>query len=186
MAILRSRRRLYQKDDYHFKIAKTENLILKIAIIGSFKQHIRNIIVVRDFFIKNGIIITTPRSTEIIEPRIDFVRFTTDEKDFSNALIQSETIKRIFSSDLVYVVAPNGYIGRTTCYEIGRIIQNNIPIYFSDLIKDLPVYTPNSHILGKEKLLEIIKYKRISVLYNREDNSCTIIEKETINEVRNG
>jgi hypothetical protein len=165
---------------------KWEAFILKIAIIGSFKQYIQHIKVVHDFFIQNKIIITTPRSTEIIEPEIDFVRFATDEKEYSDELIQSETIKRIFSSNLVYVIAPDGYVGRTTCYEIGRIIQYNIPIYFSDFIKDLPVYIPNSHILRKEELLVAILNKKISTLYKYEDNKCTVIEKETINRVKNG
>ena len=159
--------------------------ILKIAIIGSFRQHIKDVEIVRDFFLKNDIIITTPCSLEIIEPKIPFVRFITDETYFSNEMIQSATIERIFSSNIVYVVAPDGYIGRTTCYEIGRVIQYNIPIYFSQFIQDLPIYIPYSHVLTKEEMLEVIKHNEIKALYVNENNRCAVIENKLINKVKN-
>jgi hypothetical protein len=44
-------------------------------------------------------------------------------------------------------VAPNGYVGRTTCYEIGRLVQAARPVYFSDPPDDLPLFVPQSHVL---------------------------------------
>jgi hypothetical protein len=52
---------------------------------------------------------------------------------------QSRTLGRIIAADLTFVTAPNGYIGRTTCYEIGRLVQARRPLFFSERPKDLPI-----------------------------------------------
>ena len=103
----------------------------KIAIIGSFKQHFHEVQAAIKVFRDNDIVTTTPIGSIIIAPGIDFVRFEDDLVEKSDEMVQSITLKRIFDAGVVYVIAPSGYVGRTTCYEIGRILQKKMPIYFS-------------------------------------------------------
>lgn len=155
----------------------------KIALIGSFKQFYREIQSVFDFFVSKGLLITSPAGTEITRPDIPFVRFTSDNPDLSDEMIQTVTLKRIFSSDLVYVVAPNGYIGRTTCYEVGRMIQAMKPIYFSEQPQDLPIKIPDSHILSPLDMIEEIKKDKVTWLYHNGNNELHLLEKDLVKTV---
>src|SRR4051794_37329956 len=115
----------------------------KIALIGSFRE--ANYPTVRtciELFVSAGLEIVSPAGTPIISG-VEFVRFATDPVNLSDAEIQTVTLERIFSADAVYVVTGSkGYVGRTTCYEIGRIVQRTQPIYFSEVPDDLPIQVP--------------------------------------------
>ena len=53
---------------------------------------------------------------------------------------------KFFASNAVYVININGYIGKTTSYEIGRIIEK-IPLYFIEYPKDLPICVSKEQII---------------------------------------
>lgn len=124
-----------------------------VAIIGSFKQHNDEVQRVCTALRDAGIRITSPRGDELVKPGIDFVRFHTDNPRWSDPAIQCLALHRILKADLVYVVVPGGYIGRTTCYEVGRIIQSRRPIYFSEMPLDLPLRVPEQYILDMVALV---------------------------------
>lgn len=123
-----------------------------IAIIGSFKQHLAQVSRAREVFRDAAMEITSPQGDEIIEPGIDFVRFRSDPPHADDPMVQTIALHRILRSDLVYVVSPERYIGRTTCYEVGRIIQCGRPIFFENQPADLPVAVPDSCIVSAEAL----------------------------------
>ena len=101
-----------------------------------------------------GLHVTSPAGSELAIAGVDFVRFETDQADHSDAEIQAVTLCNIFVADAVYVIAPNGYVGRTTCYEIGRIIQAGKPLYFSECISDLPIEIPFGHVISAAELCQ--------------------------------
>jgi hypothetical protein len=117
-----------------------------VSIIGSFRQFYDDVLRAWRSFATAGWHITSPRGSPIIKPGIPFVRFVTDPVDWDDATVQTATLHRILRADLTYVVAPRGYVGRTTCYELGRIIQANQPVYFSDHPLDLPVVVSDDHV----------------------------------------
>jgi len=121
-------------------------------IIGSFRQHYELILQAVNFFKKCGIVVLSPLGSNIIEAGIGFVRFTSDLREKTDEIIQAITLTKLFLSTAVYVVAPQGYVGRTTCYEIGRIIQIRKPLYFSEHPLDLPIRIPTSHVVTAEQL----------------------------------
>jgi hypothetical protein len=116
--------------------------IRSIAIIGSFrKERYGGVQDVIRTFRDAGFQIVSPSGAEIVSGE-EFVRFSTDEKTASDPEVQTRTLERIFTANAVFVVAPGGYLGRTTCYEIGRIIQRRQAVYFSERPVDLPVHIP--------------------------------------------
>ena len=126
---------------------------LSVGIIGSFKQHYPKIYGVVRALHELGLQVTTPKGSHILEEGIDFVRFDTDFPSYDDPTIQSITLHRLLEANFVYVVAPRGYIGRTTCYEIGRLFHACMPVYFSAPPKDLPITLPESHILPLNQLI---------------------------------
>ncbi len=64
------------------------------------------------------------------------------------------TLDRILSSEAVYVFNPEGYVGRTTCYEIGFCYSRAKPIYFFARPKDLPIPVLDEQILTPESFIK--------------------------------
>jgi hypothetical protein len=71
--------------------------------------------------------------------------------------VQTIAMHRILRAELTYVIAPEGYVGRTTCYEIGRIVQANQPLYFSHHPRDLPLLVPDTHIADIVELISRLR-----------------------------
>ncbi|MCX4151510.1 MULTISPECIES: hypothetical protein [Paraburkholderia] len=124
-----------------------------IAIIGSFKQHNEEIQALCRTLRELGITVTTPQGESIINAGHEFVRYGTDDPALSDDAVQSLALHRILGASLVYAVLPNGYIGRTTCYEVGRVVQARRPIYFSQRPNDLPIGVPDAFILDRSTFL---------------------------------
>ncbi|MCG2775683.1 MAG: hypothetical protein L6406_08390 [Desulfobacterales bacterium] len=137
-----------------------------VAIIGSFKQFYETILSNVQIFRNNNIYVNSPLGSKIICPNIPFVRFESDPSCHSDEMIQTITLERIFNSDVVYVVNPGGYIGKTTCYEIGRVIQRRQPIYFSDAPDDIPIKIPSSHIVNSDMLSKKINESKICQIFS--------------------
>lgn len=125
---------------------KETDALPSVAIIGSFRQHYGAVLEAIELFKEAGWSVCSPAGTKVVEPGIDFVRFETDQPDLSDAEIQAVTLENIFAADLTFVVAPGGYVGRTTCYEIGRLLQARRPVVFSEHPRDLPVGVPEEHV----------------------------------------
>ncbi len=130
---------------------------VKISIIGSFRRSYPEVVEAARLFTAAGLTVLSPAISRIINPGADFVRFEGDSPESTDHEIQAATLRKILSSDLVYVVAPGGYIGRTTSYELGSVIDRDIPLYFSCLPVDLPVSVPSHNILSPRKLVERIQ-----------------------------
>lgn len=131
--------------------------ITSVAIIGSFRQHYEAVLTTWDVFTKARLIVTSPKGTSILENGVPFVRFESDPSEWLNHQIQTVALHRILRAQFVFVVAPQGYVGNTTCYEIGRLVQAKQPLYFSDYPIDLPIHIPEEHIIAAEGIVDLIK-----------------------------
>lgn len=112
---------------------------IRTCVIGSFRQHYEDVLAAVQAFQACGLEVLSPAVSIIVNPGDEFVRFASDPVTSENAEIQLEALRNIFASDFVFVVAPDGYIGRTTCYEIGAIQAAGIPLFFSAPPLDLPI-----------------------------------------------
>ena len=128
-----------------------------VSIIGSFRQKYSDVLDAWNTFTDAGLFVKSPKGAPIIEPGIDFVRFESDDPSLTDTRVQQVALHRILGSDFVYTVAPEGYVGRTTCFEIGRILQANVALYFSEQPADLPIEIPRDHIATAAELVERFK-----------------------------
>lgn len=135
-----------------------------VAIIGSFRQHYDAVLTAHREFTSRGIQVTSPLGARVLVEGIPFVRFETDAGHLTDAGVQEKALELILGSDAVYVVAPSGYVGRTTCYEIGRILERGVPLYFTEHPVDLPILVDAAHILDAAELAELILERRVEPL----------------------
>lgn len=160
------------------------NYISSVALIGSFRQYYNDVLKTLDAFTEVGLTVTSPKGTKIVKNGIPFVRFESDDCGWTDEMIQVIALHRILRADFVFVVLPNGYVGRTTCYEIGRIIQAKKPLYFSERPHDLPLHIPDDHILTASHIAEQIRFGsfRPKLLHNDIANPVAKLENDLLNE----
>lgn len=103
-----------------------------------------------------GLNILSPVGSNVCKSIEDFVIFETDNPDYSPEEIQMITLEKILNSDAVYVCDFNGYVGKTTCYEIGFCCSRNRPLYFLEKPKDLPILVDESQIISPEDFGKIV------------------------------
>lgn len=127
-----------------------------VSVIGSFRRYYAEAVLAVKEFESLGITVKSPVGSRIINPGDDFARFESDPPESPDELIQAATLDKILNSDLAYVVAPGGYIGRTTCYELGRIHARAIPVYFSAMPRDLPIEVSSASVLCVQDLVHKI------------------------------
>lgn len=127
-------------------------MALTVSIIGSFRkpEHYEKIKQAITLFRHAGLIVLSPKGSAIRKSVDDFVIFESDKSTLTPAEIQMITLDKIIHSDAVYVCNVNGYVGRTTCYEIGFCLSRGIPLYFLSKPADLPIPIDEKHILSIE------------------------------------
>ena len=124
-----------------------------VSVIGSFRKdnHYSKVVEVINKLKENNIKVLSPAGTEVVDSVDNFVIFASDDKALSPSEIESATLEKILSSDIVYVCDVDGYIGRTTAYEIGCCDAKKKEIYFLEYPKDFIINSP-IHILTPETL----------------------------------
>lgn len=129
-----------------------------VAIIGSFQKYYSEILDIIKILKKNDLRVLSPKESMISGRIEDFVVFESDRKDYNPAEIQMITLEKIISADVVYVYNPNGYVGKTTCYEIGFCLCKKKPIYFYEYPDDLPIPVLDKQILKPEEFAKSISF----------------------------
>jgi len=66
--------------------------------------------------------------------------------------------EKIDEADVVYVVNPGGYIGRSVSVDIGYAYARNKPIYVMHSIVDPPVMNLIKGVLSFEELINFLKH----------------------------
>lgn len=142
---------------------------MQCSIIGSFRKYYEDIVEIIDLFEDIGISILSPKKSYVTDPDREFVFLESDDLNYTPVEIQLIAFNRILRSNFVYVYCPHGYIGRTTAYEIGRVVERQIPIFFSDMPKDLPIFLPCNTIWDPNGFSDY--YKKYNLLPKASQNS---------------
>lgn len=129
---------------------------LTCSIIGSFRKHYAEVATLIEAFEACKVHVLSPKRSSIVNPQEWFVRLQTDNPKLEPVEIQLIALHRILRSSFVYVLCPNGYIGKTTCYEIGRIHERGVPLYFSESPDDLPIAVTPSTIINPERIIQYL------------------------------
>lgn len=127
-----------------------------VALIGSFRQHYPEVSAAAEIFTQAGLTVKSPPIDQVINGGSKFVRFASDSPESSDHELQAAALEKIFASDLVYVVNPGGYIGRTTAYELGRAHERGMAVYYAEPPEDLPIVVPDGTVVDARRLVQII------------------------------
>ena len=84
----------------------------------------------------------------------------TDSNNSTKKEIEDMHLNAIERSDFLYVVCPGGYVGNSVIFEMGYAYGKNIPIYSSDLPKDIIIGEYVKFVLPPRDLCKILKSKQ--------------------------
>ena len=152
------------------------------CIIGSFRKYYCDVLEVIKIFEANGFSILSPKYSNITRNEDGFVILASDNPKFTHIDIQTMVFHRAFRSDFVYVWNPDGYVGKTTCYEIGRLIERKIPLYYKEYPLDVPIYVPKGSVISVEELIGYVNANKDLPPYEQEKNLLT---KELLDDLTN-
>lgn len=128
--------------------------MLHTTISGSFRKHLTDVTKVISQFNNIEVKINSPRFTAPKNPGDEFILFEGEETEDPKTL-ENIHLKAISTSDFLYVVNPNGYIGNSTVMEIGYAISRGIPVYSMEKPEEAML---NLYIEKYGDPKEIIKY----------------------------
>lgn len=128
----------------------------QVSVIGSFRKQYEEVVRVVRVLRKMGLNVASPKGSNVCHSIEKFVVFETDNPEFTPEEIQMITLEKILNSDAVYVCDPNGYVGKTTCYEIGFCYSKKKPLYFLEKPKDLPMPINMNQIMGPEEFGKMV------------------------------
>ena len=83
------------------------------------------------------------------------IQFQTSKKMDSRGILGC--LKKIGDADVVYIVNPGGYIGKSVSVDIGYAYGKNKPIYALHPVNDPPVMDLIDDILSPEALIDFLK-----------------------------
>ena len=101
---------------------------------GSYTKALKEIGRKLDEFSRAGIEVLAPENARYSHTVVDFV-YLEGEKG-SPLEREREHLSLIARSDLLYVVNPKGYLGKSTLIEIGYAVALGIPVYSMEKIGD--------------------------------------------------
>ncbi|NLC17710.1 MAG: hypothetical protein GX757_00595 [Clostridiales bacterium] len=137
---------------------------MNITIIGSFRKYYDDICSVIQMFEENGIRVLSPKLSVIVDDLDGFVILKSDNRSYKPYEIQQKVFDNIDKSDYVYVWNPGGYVGLTTAYEIGRVTEKGLRIFYKERVKDLPIFISEDNIKNPDELIDYLNSRHLLMM----------------------
>ena len=128
-------------------------------IHGSFSKHFSLIKQAKTSFEAAGIAVLAPKTGEPISNNNGFALFE-DERQQDPRLVELlylHNLKKLGADSFSYFVVPDGYIGKSTSYELGIAQLTNTRCFFSHKLVDHPAYQHRGSIVSSTTLADYIR-----------------------------
>ena len=109
--------------------------MLAATVSGSFHRHLSDIYTAVGELLDLGVEVLSPADPRVIDQIGDFL-FVASDRVRSIRLVQDRHLRAIAASDFLWVVAPDGYVGRSASMEIGAAVVLDTPIFSTTVLDD--------------------------------------------------
>ncbi len=141
------------------------------VIIGSFRKDLAEIGAVAEAMRDQGVVVLSPRSQEVIDPRREFVVLRSDCPTKSPRTLQRDVLAKIPRASLVYLVNPTGYVGMSAAAEVAfsALVQTRVLLYRSvnsfgtevpNVLRDLFANIPSAQEISSRSLADQLALAR--------------------------
>lgn len=107
--------------------------IHRVVLSGTFRRDRPGLKRLYRELVYTGCQVISPRRLDFDDA--EFVRDTA-EHDLSVRTIQDTHLVALRQADMMWLHAPNGYVGTSGAFEIGYALANEIPVFTSELLED--------------------------------------------------
>jgi ADP-ribose pyrophosphatase YjhB (NUDIX family) len=130
----------------------------RCIIHGSFSKHFEEIKKARAVFSAAGIEVLAPKSGEPMAGHDGFALFPDEQGRDARwvELLYLLHLKQLGADGFSYFVNPDGYIGRSTSYELGIAQLTNTRCFVSHSLSDHPAYIPSRSVWPAQRLADYI------------------------------
>src|SRR5262249_29243935 len=108
----------------------------RVTVSGSFHRHMDAISDVVRELTDRGARVLSPANPQVVDREGDFL-FVASDRTRSVRMVQDRHLEAVRSSDFLWLVPPDGYVGQSASMEIGFAVANNVPIVGLHLPTDL-------------------------------------------------
>lgn len=131
---------------------------IRCIIHGSFQKHFTEIQRVAHLFQSVGIQVLAPK-VGVLQTGVDGFALFDDEVGKDPRLVELEylhNLKYLGASGFSYFVNPDGYLGKSTSYELGIAQLTNVRCFYMEELADHPAYVHRNAVWSPENLVEYI------------------------------
>src|ERR1041385_5815579 len=108
----------------------------RVTVSGSFHRHMNAISDVVRELTDLGAQVISPANPQVVDHEGDFL-FVASDRTRSVRMVQDRHLEAIRSSDFLWLVTPDGYVGQSASMGLGFAVANNVPIVGLHLPTDL-------------------------------------------------
>lgn len=127
--------------------------MLTATVSGSFHRHLHAITAAVSELTDLGVKVLSPADPRIVDSVGDFL-FVASDRVRSVRMVQDRHIESIRSSNFLWLVAPDGYVGQSASMEVGFAVANEVPILADSLPYDL---TLRQYVCQVKNLREVLQ-----------------------------
>src|SRR6266853_1940077 len=102
--------------------------MLRATVSGSFRRHMAAIYEAVTQLVESGVEVLSPADPRVVDQIGDFV-FVASDRVRSIKLVEDRHLEAIRASDLLWLVAPDGYVGQSASMELGYALASGTPIF---------------------------------------------------------
>lgn len=111
---------------------------VKVTVSGSFHRAMGAVQEVVQDFADRGSFVLSPADPRVVDEFGDFI-FVASDRVRRIRTVQGRHFASIAASDLLWLVAPDGYVGLSAAMEIGFAASRGIPVFSDEVPSDLTV-----------------------------------------------
>ena len=106
-----------------------------------------------------GVRVLSPADPRVVDRFGDFL-FVASDMVRAIKLVQSRHLAAINASDFLWLVAPQGYVGRSGSMEIGFAVATGTPIFSSEVPTDLTLRQYVAPLASPEDAIRVVREQR--------------------------
>lgn len=107
-----------------------------VTVSGSFRKAMSEVQSAVEWFTDAGALVLSPADPRIVDSFGDFV-FVASDQVRRLRTVQARHLASVAASDLLWLVAPEGYVGQSAAMEIGYAAAHQVPIFCTEVPIDL-------------------------------------------------
>lgn len=130
--------------------------MLKATVSGSFHRHMSAIAAAVEELVEHSIRVLSPADPRVVAQHGDFL-FVASDRIRSVRLVQDRHLESIRSSNFLWLVCPDGYVGQSASMELGFAAAVGVPIFGTSAPDDLTLRQYVNVVPALSTAVDIVK-----------------------------